>query len=313
MDVSASPSSRSRRARRVGSACWIAPPVRIVDVDGERAALAEGDGRGAGEGGPDRRPPCEFDLRGRRRLAPHELDEDTGQDALDGDHDRLEVYHCVVRPLVLASSSPRRAELLQAAGLPFVVRSGSVDETRHTDETPDAYVRRLALAKACAAAAAPHELVLGADTVVVAGAASGSSVWASPATPKTPRRCCASSPAARTTSDRRRAGPGGRAGRGGRGGHPCHLCADERWTVAWYVATAGACTTRGRLRRPGPGVALRDRDRGLLLERRRLARRACLPPDCGRRGESPRETVSPGPKSYGPSLPLAPFGAIMAG
>ena len=76
-----------------------------------------------------------------------------------------------MRPLVLASSSPRRAELLQAAGLPFVVRAASVDETRHADEAPDAYVRRLAVAKARAAAAAPHELVLGADTVVVAGAA----------------------------------------------------------------------------------------------------------------------------------------------
>jgi len=78
-----------------------------------------------------------------------------------------------VRPLVLASSSPRRAELLQAAGLPFVVRPASVDETRHADEAPDAYVRRLAVAKACAAAAAPHELVLGADTVVVAGGPAG--------------------------------------------------------------------------------------------------------------------------------------------
>ncbi len=76
-----------------------------------------------------------------------------------------------MRPLVLASSSPRRAELLQAAGLPFVVRAAAIDETRHAGEAPDAYVRRLALAKARAVAAAPHELVLGADTVVVAGAA----------------------------------------------------------------------------------------------------------------------------------------------
>ena len=77
-----------------------------------------------------------------------------------------------MRPLVLASSSPRRAELLQAAGLPFVVRVAPVDETQHAGEAPDAYVRRLAVAKARAAAAAPHELVLGADTVVVAGAGS---------------------------------------------------------------------------------------------------------------------------------------------
>jgi septum formation protein len=87
----------------------------------------------------------------------------------------------VVRPLVLASSSPRRAELLQAAGLPFVVRAASVDETRHANEAPDHYVRRLALAKACAAAAAPHELVLGADTVVVAGPASEAACLGKPA------------------------------------------------------------------------------------------------------------------------------------
>jgi septum formation protein len=76
-----------------------------------------------------------------------------------------------VRPLVLASSSPRRAELLQAAGLPFVIRAAAVDESRQADEAADAYVRRLALAKAQAVPAAPHELVLGADTVVVAGMA----------------------------------------------------------------------------------------------------------------------------------------------
>jgi len=76
-----------------------------------------------------------------------------------------------VRPLILASSSPRRAELLQAAGLPFVVRAAAIDETRQPDEPPEAYVRRLAVAKARAVEAAPHELVLGADTVVVAEAA----------------------------------------------------------------------------------------------------------------------------------------------
>jgi septum formation protein len=76
-----------------------------------------------------------------------------------------------VRPLVLASSSPRRAELLRAAGIPFVIRTAAIDETRETDEAPAVYVRRLALAKARAVPAAPHELVLGADTVVVAGQA----------------------------------------------------------------------------------------------------------------------------------------------
>jgi septum formation protein len=76
-----------------------------------------------------------------------------------------------VRPLVLASSSPRRAELLQAAGVPFVVRAAAVDESRLADEPPDAYVRRLAQTKASAVAADDGELVLGADTVVVVDAA----------------------------------------------------------------------------------------------------------------------------------------------
>jgi septum formation protein len=88
---------------------------------------------------------------------------------LDGDHDPSKSIIAPVRPLVLASSSPRRAELLRAAGLPFVIRAAAVDETRHAAEPPDTYVRRLALAKARAAAASADEIVLGADTVVVAG------------------------------------------------------------------------------------------------------------------------------------------------
>ena len=74
-----------------------------------------------------------------------------------------------MRPLVLASSSPRRAELLRAAGVPYVVRAANVDETQRPDESPGDYVRRLALDKARAVTAAPGELVLGADTTVVVG------------------------------------------------------------------------------------------------------------------------------------------------
>jgi septum formation protein len=74
-----------------------------------------------------------------------------------------------VRPLVLASSSPRRAELLRAAGLAFVVRAAMVDETQQPEESPRDYVRRLAIDKARAVAAGPGELVLGADTTVVVG------------------------------------------------------------------------------------------------------------------------------------------------
>jgi len=69
--------------------------------------------------------------------------------------------------LVLASQSPRRAEILRQAGIRFVVRAAPVDETLHSGETPEDYVRRLAEAKARAVLAAPDEIVLGADTTVV--------------------------------------------------------------------------------------------------------------------------------------------------
>jgi len=69
--------------------------------------------------------------------------------------------------LVLASQSPRRAEILRQAGIRFVVRAVPVDETLHSGETPEEYVRRLAEAKARAVPAGPDEIVLGADTTVV--------------------------------------------------------------------------------------------------------------------------------------------------
>lgn len=71
--------------------------------------------------------------------------------------------------LVLASQSPRRAEILHQAGIPFVVRVSPVDESPLPEEKPEGYVRRLAEAKACAVSAAPGEIVLGADTTVVTG------------------------------------------------------------------------------------------------------------------------------------------------
>jgi septum formation protein len=50
--------------------------------------------------------------------------------------------------LVLASASPRRAELLRAAGIDFEVQPADVDETIATGESPNEYVSRLAEAKA---------------------------------------------------------------------------------------------------------------------------------------------------------------------
>ena len=70
--------------------------------------------------------------------------------------------------LVLASASPRRAELLRAAGIPFEVVAADVDERQHAGEDAESYVRRLAGAKAVRVASAyPGRAVLGADTTVV--------------------------------------------------------------------------------------------------------------------------------------------------
>ena len=69
--------------------------------------------------------------------------------------------------LILASQSPRRRELLAAAGFRFTVRSRPVEETRAAGEEPGDYARRLARAKAEAAWRRGDEIVLGADTIVV--------------------------------------------------------------------------------------------------------------------------------------------------
>lgn len=70
--------------------------------------------------------------------------------------------------LILASSSPRRKELLDAAGWPYEAIVAGVDESLRPNEKPADYVQRLARSKAEAVAARLQSgLVLGADTTVV--------------------------------------------------------------------------------------------------------------------------------------------------
>jgi septum formation protein len=70
--------------------------------------------------------------------------------------------------LTLASGSPRRAELLRAAGIAFDVLPVEVDERFYPDEQPERSVARVAEAKARAGAARrPDQIVLAADTTVV--------------------------------------------------------------------------------------------------------------------------------------------------
>ena len=72
--------------------------------------------------------------------------------------------------LVLASSSPRRLQLLQRLGIqPARVCSPAIDETPLKAELPRAYALRLALAKARAVERAPEEIVLAGDTTVALG------------------------------------------------------------------------------------------------------------------------------------------------
>lgn len=83
-------------------------------------------------------------------------------------------------PLILASASPRRAELLASAGIRFTVQPADVDESVLPGETPATYVLRVATAKARAVVAGlsrrshrddscrkSGSLVLAADTAVV--------------------------------------------------------------------------------------------------------------------------------------------------
>jgi len=72
-------------------------------------------------------------------------------------------------PIVLASASPRRHELLRQLDVTFSVAPADVDETITSGEAPDDYVLRLARAKALAgfARAGEHAPSLGADTIVV--------------------------------------------------------------------------------------------------------------------------------------------------
>jgi septum formation protein len=68
--------------------------------------------------------------------------------------------------LILASSSPRRRELLESLGLKFEVVDPKVDEHRHPDEEPFDYVARIARAKA-EAVVTMGAVVVAADTTVV--------------------------------------------------------------------------------------------------------------------------------------------------
>ena len=87
--------------------------------------------------------------------------------------------------LILASASPRRAELLAAAGFVFEVAPQEVDETVRVGEMPEAYVVRVAWEKVHSTCRKSGSIVIGADTTVVIEGRS----LESPATTGTRRTC----------------------------------------------------------------------------------------------------------------------------
>ncbi len=71
-------------------------------------------------------------------------------------------------PIILASNSPRRKDLLRQIGVVFTSDPADVDECVLSDETPETYVVRVSLDKArVAAARAAEGIVVAADTIVV--------------------------------------------------------------------------------------------------------------------------------------------------
>lgn len=71
-------------------------------------------------------------------------------------------------PIILASTSPRRRELLAQLGVQFRVIAPICDEAVHPNETPEMYVQRVAIAKAESIAVQhPNAIVIGSDTSVI--------------------------------------------------------------------------------------------------------------------------------------------------
>jgi septum formation protein len=72
-------------------------------------------------------------------------------------------------PIVLASASPRRQQLLRDSGVEFVVRPANIEEVQQDGEFALSFAERMARDKARAIhVSAPESVVLGADTIVVA-------------------------------------------------------------------------------------------------------------------------------------------------
>lgn len=73
-------------------------------------------------------------------------------------------------PIILASTSPRRQQLLRGAGVEFEVRAADIPEVPHAGESPQYFAERMAREKARAVRQSfPSRVILAADTVVAVG------------------------------------------------------------------------------------------------------------------------------------------------
>ena len=185
--------------------------------------------------------------------------------------DVVEVVREPASQVILASRSPRRAELLTAAGISFEVLAADIDETPQPDETPAAYVERLAIDKARAVfALRPEARVLGADTTVTIDG----EILGKPADEADARRMLRllnGRPHEVHTGVALVSAAGVQIGRR----HHARLVLgdDRRRHLVVRLDRASPWIGR-RLCDSGPGVALYPADRGLVQQRRRVARRS---------------------------------------
>ncbi|WNR45841.1 Maf family protein [Paenibacillus roseipurpureus] len=87
-------------------------------------------------------------------------------------NEELLIVPMAAHQLILASSSPRRQELIQSFGLPYIIRVSDADETVEQKITPSEFVEVLSLRKAATVremleASDKHGIIIGSDTVVV--------------------------------------------------------------------------------------------------------------------------------------------------
>jgi septum formation protein len=149
-----------------------AGPPAIARADQEQPTV-QLDTRRSGDGWPYGDAPREGRPFFGRWLATDDFRQHPGCEALKGNHDPpdsiIRGHDHMDRSIVLASASPRRAELLTSAGFTFRVQPAEVDETPRAGELPADYVARVARDKAHTVAARSESstLVLGADTTVV--------------------------------------------------------------------------------------------------------------------------------------------------